>query len=222
MDKLRRIIEDDQQVLRDLRHCSDAQSEIIVLNDQTTKDIENLRDALREHSFDFQKYVIQTPDPVRVAKDDVNGDLLVDAMEKLATQVSKKFDEVSDKLSTTTNDVAAKQKIVSQKSAMLSHNRQSFESLNAKLSSLNSENGSYGRYQRIVRIVKRFEIENGVATTIDDSDPQKAVNYITAQLEKLDENSVEGLTGDILYKVFKQIKKMVRTRRCRFFRHLRL
>jgi hypothetical protein len=194
----------------------------VVLKDQTTKDVENLRDAMREHSFDFQKYVIQTPDPVRVAEDDVNGDLLVDAMEKLATQVSKKFDEVSDKLSTTTNDVAAKQQIVSQKSAMLSHNRQSFESLSAKLASMNGENGCYGKYLRIVRTVKRFEMENGVATTIDDTDPQRAVNHITAQLEKLDENSVEGLTGDILYKVFKQIKKMVRTRSSRFLHHVRL
>lgn len=222
LDNLRRVIEDDQQVLRDLRHCSDAQNEIVVLNDQTTKDVENLRDAMREHSFDFQKYVIQTPDPVRIAEDDVNGDLLVDAMEKLATQVSKKFDEVSDKLSTTTNDVAAKQQIVSQKSAMLSHNRQSFESLSAKLASMNGENGCYGKYLRIVRTVKRFEMENGVATTIDDTDPQRAVNHITAQLEKLDENSVEGLTGDILYKVFKQIKKMVRTRSSRFLHHVRL
>ena len=208
--KLKRVIDDDQQVLRDLRQSADAQNEIFVLKDQCVKDIENLRDIIRENSFDFQKYVIPTPDPVQVSKDDESGNALVEAMEKLASRVSEKFDDARNKLLTITDEVASKQRIVTQKKALLSHNQQTFESLTVKIRVLNGENGSYGKYQRIVRTVKRFELENGVSTTIEESNPQIAVNHITAKLERIDENTLEGLTGDVLYKLFKQIKKMVR------------
>ena len=211
IDKLKRVIDDDQQVLRDLRQSADAQNEIVVLKDQCIKDVENLRDVVRENSFDFQKYVIPIPDPVQISEDDESGNALVDAMEKLASRVSEKFEEARNKLSTITDEVASKQRIVTQKKALLSHNQQTFQSLTARIRVMNGENGSYGKYQRIVRTVKRFELENGVSTTIEESNPQSAVNHITAKLENIDENTLEGLTGDVLFKLFKQIKKMVRS-----------
>jgi len=210
IDKLKRLIDDDQQVLRDLRRCADAHNEIEVLKDQSTKDIDNLRDFIRDNSFDFQKYNIQIPDPIQISEDDEAGEVLVEKLEKLASFVSDRFDDASNTLSKTAGDITSKQQIVSQKSALLTHNHQTFESLAIKIKVMNSENGSYGKYQRIIKTIKRFELENGFSTTIDENDPQSAINHITAQLENINEQSVEGLTGDVLFKLFKQIKKLAK------------
>ena len=123
-----------------------------ILNDQfclgvsKPKDIENLRDVVGENSFDSQKYVIPIPDPIQISQDDESENALVDAMEKLASRVSEKFDEARNKLSTITDEVASKQRIVTQKKALHSHNKQTFHSLTARIRVINDENGSYGKY----------------------------------------------------------------------------
>ena len=205
---MKRQIDDDQQALRDLRLSADSQNEISVLKEQVVKEVEGLHESTEDQKYDLERFHVPTPQ-FPAEGDDNKGEHLVIAMENLSSAVTEKFDDEVQELEKATNDVAAKERAVSEKSALLTHNKQTLSSTRARLDSLTGEDGSITRYQRVVSTMRRFASEAGIVTDFDEKDSQSVVAFLDAQLEDLVDMGGDSMT-EVAPKVLKRLKKMVR------------
>ena len=214
IDKLKRDIEDDQIALRDLRHCAEAQNAIVVLREQSTKDLEALQESLQEQSFVLQKFNMASPQDLPGAHGgDDAGDELTHVIDTLVDQVSSKYESANFELSKATEDMNQVQRVVSEKSALLSHDQQSLASKKARLTQLEAKNGSIDKVRRVVEELRQYETNNGISTThqtLDESKPEELMSYLESRLEEVDAESTDGIQPQLIKKVITRLKKQVR------------
>jgi hypothetical protein len=210
IDKLKRLIRDDQEVLAELRQCSDKQNEISVLKEQATKELEVLAETLTEHSYDLQKFNIQAPNPWPGTEGgDDRGDELLDALEKLASTISQKYDASQSKLSRVEGDASEKQRIVSEKSGLLAHSKQSLDSIRAKFDSATGDSESLGKFKRVVGTIRKSELDDGRTPTFDENDPKSIVSYLTSRLEEVDQLGGADIQPEAVKTIADCLKKLV-------------
>lgn len=208
IDKLKRSIDDDTQALRDLRLNADSENEINVLKEQVAKDMEALQELVTEQNFDLDRFKLTAPQ-IPIANDD-HGEELVIAMEKLSSEAVDQFDNEMRQLEKATKDVTTSERTVSEKSALLTHNKQSLSSTRARIDALTGDEGSVSTYQRVISAIRQYANGAGIVTEFDEKDPQTVVSFLTEQLEELDEMTDDAV--EVGRKLIKKLKMMVRTK----------
>jgi DNA repair exonuclease SbcCD ATPase subunit len=211
IDKIQRDIEYDQQALKGLRQTADKQNSIAVLRSQTVTDLENLQESVSDHSFVFQKFNLPAPAALPgVGGGDDNGDELVEAVDTFATVVGDKYETVQQDLGKAKDDQTSKQRVVSEKSALLAHNKQRMISCRTRLDDLGAENGAVSKFERVVSTIKQFEQGAGIANALLGKDPQNVSAHLTARIEELEASSKGDLQPEVVAKIMDQLMELVR------------
>lgn len=207
IDLLKREIENDNNDLCELRKNTDAQNSITVLKEQAVLELENLQDSLKEYGYTFMKFELPAPGALpAVDGDDDGGDELVEAIEKISTSVLEKYETVQQELSKARGDEVSKQRFVSEKSALLVHNKQNLASLRSKVDALG---GSVSKFQRTVNAIRRFEQAPGSARAFQGTDPQAVMAHLTTRIEDIEKSSNDSIQPEVLAKILDQIYSMV-------------
>ena len=173
------------------------------------KETEHLQEILQENSFEFQKYGLQVPEQLPADADDDNGEELILEMQTLASKVQDKYETVDEKCRKAGEDVAKKQRAVSEKTAILEHNTSSLATLKTRIGRMTGDEGSVAKFQRIVGAIRQFETTMGKNCTVDGSDPQKVVSYVTSRIEEIDEDNAEEAQPEQVKTVLKRLAGLV-------------
>jgi hypothetical protein len=103
--------------------------------------------------------------------------------------------------------------VVSEKSALLSHDQRALASKRARMSQLDGPNGSIEKVRRVVTSLRQYEGDIGVVTPADinEAKPQELLSYLGNMLEESESQSTEGIQQDTVRKIITRLKKQVRT-----------
>jgi DNA repair protein RAD50 len=211
IDKYKREIEDDQIALRDLRHSAEAQNAIAVLREQCAKDLETLQERMQEETYAMQKNKISFPPELPGARGgDANGEELVTAFESMVVSVTSKHESANLELIKATADMNGIQRLVSEKSALLSYNQNMLAPKKARMNLLSGENGSIDKVRRVVKAVREYQQSIGITTpNLDESQPQELLSYLESRLQEEEAESTEGIQPQVIKKVITRLKKQV-------------
>ena len=207
IDMLKREIEDDNLALRDLRQNTDAQNSITVLKEQAVSELESLKEALNDNAFLFNKLNLTAP--TLPDETDERGDDILDVVEAFSNAINDKNETVKQQLNTAKDDRASKERVVSEKSALLSHNKNNLASLRSKLDSLGGENGPVGKFQRAVAAIRQYEQKTGTTPILEGDDPQQVISHLSARLEEIEKASSATIQPEMLGNLLDQLYKMV-------------
>jgi hypothetical protein len=141
---------------------------------------------------------------------DENGDELVEALDTFATAVRDKYETVQQDLDKAKDDQAIKQRVVSEKSAILAHNKQRLISSRNKLDVLSGDDGAVSKFQRTVSAIRQFELGAGIGSAMEGSDPQNVSAHLTARIEELEASSKDDLQPEVIAKLTGQLMELVR------------
>jgi DNA repair protein RAD50 len=206
MEKIRRKIDDESSVLQSLRHTADAQNALVALQEQCDKDIDLLDDNIREESYALNKFEIVTPTQLP-RNDDVDGDKLLKVVESMMETAREKYNIASGKLDRSNNDIVDTQKVIAEKSAIISGNQKALTLLKSRQATLTS---SIAKVQRTVEELRRHEEKRGYILEITEDNPRELLKYIDEQLEELEEGAPELNASRVAKNVLRRVKKKVR------------
>jgi chromosome segregation ATPase len=201
--QLERKIEDiklgiarDNEALQYLRGRVEKQSEISMLREQTAEELSSFKLKLDASRFDFRQCSIDVP--TVELDEEGDGRDLVEAMQRLIESVETKHRRTRMELEKVEGDLSHSQQILSEKSALLSHNQQMADTLRRRMEALESQVGSVG-------IVKKSLNENSelVPSGMEVTKPQMLLGYFDQKLQQIDadlekvetrpENTIAGL-----------------------------
>jgi chromosome segregation ATPase len=214
IDQVNREIQEDQEALRSLRQECDTQNEISILRQQIQRDVDALHEFIQSHSSSFARFNVQVPNPLPGKEDDPDGDLFVNTMGTVANAFREKFDVATSAWEKASGDADNKQQFVSEKSALLSHNREVLASLRQKLDALSKEDSNVTKFEREVASLKKFEVSAGVVANFDDKDPSKVVAYLTSRIEAVEASASasEAVPPEMLARVIDQLTEVANYR----------
>jgi hypothetical protein len=195
-------------LLRELRLNADAQNEVIVLREQVVKEAEALSESIDDQGYDFDRYNISKP-VVPAENDDKRGESLVITMENLSISVSEKLEDRSRVLEEISTDIGSKERVVSEKSALLTHKRQALASHRTRVDVLNGDDGAIKKYDRVLLAMRKYASEIGIVSDFDEKDPQSVLSFLDAQLDDLLDAAGDA-NPELAVKVVKRMKKLVR------------
>ena len=207
IDMLKREIEDDNLALRELRQTTDAQNSITVLKEQAVSELESLNEAFKDNSFLFNKLNLTAP--TLPDETDDRGDDILDVVEAFSTSINDKNETLQQQLNTAKDDLASKERAVSEKSALLAHTKSNLASLRNKLDSLGGENGPVSKFQRAVAAIRQYEQNTGTTPVLEGNDPQQVMTHISARLEEIEKASSATIQPEMLGNLLGQLYKMV-------------
>jgi DNA repair protein RAD50 len=202
IDKLKRELDDDKMALTTLRHSADTQNTIDILQEQCAKDLEVLQDSMKEQSYLMQKYNLQLTNALLNADDDADGKQIVAVVMALSDSVKDKFDTADTNLSRAQDALAKAQQIFSEKAALLKTKQQSVASLKGKCDPL------FGAIAKVRKVLESIEKkEPGVSF---NNEPRLILDYLDEKLKALEDDAPGTVSPDVIKKVFKRLKKLVR------------
>jgi hypothetical protein len=166
---------------------------------------------LVEQSYVLQKYHVAAPVELPgTAGGDENGDELTTAIEGIVDTVVNKCERANSELSKSTDAMASCQRIVSENSAVLSHDQQTLLVKQSRMNQLKGEDGSIEKVRQVVEKVGQYEAGMGVVTpALDESSPQELYTYLGQQLEAAEQESTEGIQAETVHKIIGRMKKLV-------------
>lgn len=207
IDQIKRELDDDRLALDSLRHSADAQNEIVVLKEQCEKDLEAMEDALREHSYNLQKYNIPgIRASILGSNDDDDGSQLLLAVEEIQNAVRTKYDDSNTKLDKFSSDVSKTERIVSEKKALLASSHRTISSHKSKLQSLAQ---SVAEVKKAVDDLRRHEAGLGLTLSATIETPKELLMYVDERLEELEDDDSVANIPKVARKIFKRLKRMV-------------
>jgi DNA repair protein RAD50 len=211
MDKLKRDLEDDKMALTMLRHSAEAQNAIVVLKEQSAKELESLQDSIKDLGYVFQQYNITDPGELPSTLEDTSGEDLTQTVSKIVDELSDKYHGLTLEQSKTSGEVNRLQKTVSENQALLAHNQRALSSKKLSIGQLDAKNGSIDKIRRVAVELRRFESEHGVTTpvSLDESKPQELQSYLDTKLEEEESTSTEGIQPAVVRKIMKKLLKQV-------------
>jgi len=191
-------LEEDKTTLSQLRRCSDISNEISMLERQKEGDVEGLKDTISDNSFLLQKFD---------AYPTLRGDNYVNTIETLADNVRIKHENTREESDRASEELAQLQQTIGEKSALLSHNKRSLETLKAREAALCADDRGVQKIRRVINAVRNFEhqqLDTGVTVVQNDMEPQKLLEHLT---ERIGEYSAED-TPESIARTMKKLKKM--------------
>ena len=205
-EKMRRKIDDENAVLQSLKHTADAQNALVALQEQCDKDIDLLDDILREESYTLNKFEIVTP--AQLPRDgDVDGDQLLKVVESMMEAAREKYNAASSRLDRSNHEIVDTQKVIAEKSAIISGNQRALATLKSRQASLSS---NIAKVQKTVEELRRQEEQRGYSLEISGDNPRELIKYIDEQLEELEEGAPELNAARVAKNVLKKVRKRVR------------
>ncbi len=201
--QLERKIEDikigiarDNEALQYLRGRVEKQSEISMLREQTADELSSFKLRLDASRFEFRQCSVDVP---QIDLDDeVDGRDLVEAMQRLVELVETKHRRTRIALEKVDSDLSYAQQAFSEKSAHLTHNQQTAETLRRRMEALESGAGSIGTVKRMIN-----ENSTLLPEGIDVTKPQQILSFFDEKLQEIDseldkvdskpENVIDGL-----------------------------
>jgi DNA repair protein RAD50 len=214
-DKLHKLgvaIEDDAMLLRELQATAAGQNEISVLKEQVTKEVEALQESIEDEDFQLSQFKVKAPAFSSEAEDERGEETQV-ALEKLSSEVNEKLDDGIDQLDKLVDEVSVKERAVSEKMALLNHNKQALASTQAKVDALTAEDGSVTTYKRVVAAIRQFASGNQIDANFDEKDPQTLLSFLDEQLEELVVMGGDAM-ADVGPAVVKRLKQLVSFTKC--------
>lgn len=191
-------------VLETLRFSAEEQQNILILKDQTSKEIEELEESLRENLSSLQKFNLSAPKLPSIEGNDEGIDLQ-NVLEKLADSVRAKYDDVHSELMQATDEVLRSQKMMSEKSALLISNQQAVASLKSKADGLGDKAQAM---KQVFQEIRQHEASIGQTFQVSEDSPRDVLNYVDDRLESLEhDSSVDD--HKIIRRVMRRLKRMV-------------
>jgi len=212
MDKLKREIEDDKMARDMLRHSAEAQNAIVVLKEQSSKELESLEDSVKDLAYAFQQYNVENPGELPRAGEDASGEELTQIISNIVDEFSDKYQGLTLEQSKAQGEVNRLQKAVSENQALLAHNQRALSSKKATMVQLDGKNGSIDKIKQVAIELRQFESEQGVTTpaSLDESKPQELHSYLEAKLHEEESMSTEGIQPADVRKIMKKLLKQAR------------
>lgn len=205
VDKLKRKIEDESNVLNSLRHTAEAQNSIRTLQEQCEKDFDSIEESIRDESYCFSKFGIAAPSTLP-KENDTDGELLVKAIEDMSVATRKKYDALDGDLNRLKEVILNNQKTSAEKSALLSGNQKSLGTVKSKLSTLST---SVSDVQTIVEQLRRHEAEQGASLTTSEETPRELLRHIDKRLAEIEEDAPVLNESKIAKKIRLRVARMV-------------
>lgn len=195
--------------MRDLRETAEAQHEITVLKQQIERDIEDLKESIHESDFALKSRNISAP--AIESSGDERVDELTNAMDKLTENVSSKFQISESELQKAREEFNAVQNVVAEKSGLLARDEQLVHSKRGILANLSSE-GGIKKVENVVFELRQFEAANDLTTppSLNETKPKELLGYLEERLEAQEAESLEGIQPEVVSKIMKRLKNMVR------------
>jgi hypothetical protein len=162
---------------------------------------------LKDNAFLLNKLNLTAP--TLPDETDERGDDILDVVEAFSNAISDKNETIQQELNTAKDDLASKERVVSEKSALLSHTKNNLVSLRSKLDSLGGENGPVGKFQRAVAAIRQYEQNTGTTPILEGDDPQQVMAHISARLEDIEKASRATIQPEMLGNLLDQLYKMV-------------
>lgn len=210
IDKIKRELDDDRMTLDALRHSTEAQNSIVVLQEQCAADLEGLEDAFSDQNYTLQKFNIEPPPKKLPSEGDDTGGLLVSVVDDVCESVRSKYSAINSDISKNTEEVGKAQQVVSEQSALLASKRHRQATVKTNLDVLSGDSGSRAKVCNVVAELRRHENKIGASLTVDENSPQELVNYLDDRLEEIEEDLADLDAPKVAKKVLQKLKKMVR------------
>lgn len=195
-------------ILEQLRHCAESQNAIMVLKDQCRSDMENLEESITEKTRELKQFNIN----MELPQEDINendGSALQDYFEGKHDEVLQLHKARKEELDSANKSLAATQRVVSEKNAVLGNKQQRQAVIEAKLNRLNGADGSVSRAKVIIQELHKHEIDEMKQNPPPmDSSPQDVINYLDGRLKAIEEESPANMDGKAVKRVLKKINKM--------------
>jgi chromosome segregation ATPase len=209
MDQLKRHIEDDKIALSVARTATEAQSSIVLLKDQYTKDLEALEEIVREQVSTLQKFNLTVPQLAASAEEDETGELMQDAVERLVDQVQRQYEDAHTDVSRATDEISRTQQVVSEKTALLASGQQSLNSLKSKVDRL--QRGSVQTFRKVADELRRHETSMGLAVVVaDENNSRQLLTYLEERLAAVEEDAPVENASESIKQFVKKLKRQVR------------
>ena len=206
MEKMRRKIDDESSVLQSLRHTSDAQNALAALQEQCEKEIDVLDDSIREESYTLNKFEIVSPNQLP-RNGDNDGDQLLKIVESMMEKAREKYNTASSHAERSNAEIVDTQKVIAEKSAIISGNQKGLTSLKSRQATLSS---SIAKVQKTIEELRRHEATRGHRLEINENNPRELVKYIDERLDELEEDAPELNAARVAKKILKRVARKVR------------
>jgi DNA repair protein RAD50 len=206
MEKLKRKIEDESTILASLKQTADSHSSLLALQEQCEKEIDVLDENVREEAYKLNKFDVVAPTPFPRDGDD-EGDQLMQIFNSMKDISRDKLRVAAGRLDEYNNDVHVTEKIIAEKSAILTGNQKALATLRTNLSSLTR---SLRIVQKTVEELREHELRLGLSLSANEEAPRELIKYIDDRLDELEEDdSPDVNVAKVSRKILKRLKKMV-------------
>jgi chromosome segregation ATPase len=206
MEKLKRKIEDENAILESLKQTTDAQNSLLALQDQCEKDIDILEENVRDETYKLNKFDVAAP-PSFPRDDDDEGDQLMQIFNSMKEVSKSKLTVAAGRLDGYNSDVHITEKVIAEKSAVLSGSQKALASLRTNLSSLTT---SLRLVQKTVEDLREHESRLGLSLNANEEAPRELIKYIDARLDEIEEDDSSDVNvAKVSRTILKRLKKMV-------------
>jgi len=211
VDALKRDLEDDRMALKSLRQTSDAQNAIVVLKGQCSKDLEILEETIRESSYLGQQFNISSFPKGLPGAEDSDGEQLLNSVQKAVSEIEDKLGACKLDMERARTDVSKYQSALSERNALISHERRSVQTKRARMTRLEE---SVDAVKGVVEQLRAYEMQNSISTPENDTDeahPEQLLAYISGRLMESETESMEGIGSDVVKKLISKLLQKVNT-----------
>jgi DNA repair protein RAD50 len=205
MEKIRRKIDDESSILQSLRQTADAQNTLLTLQEQCEKDVDILEDNIREESYSMKKFDIDTPRQLPRDGDD-DGDQLSKAVDLIVDTVRGKYDAASSRFEGSKEEIAATQKTIAEKSALLMGDQKTIATLKSGQTRVSN---NVEKVRTTMEELRRHESRLGYKIAINDDNPREVLQYIDGRLDEVEGDAPELNAARVAKKVLKRVLRKV-------------
>lgn len=213
IDKLKREIEDDQVIERELLKTSDSQHAITVLRQQISQEVLNLEEVVRDYTFDAQSFNISSFPKDLPGIDEMgdDGSVLNKAINTFVDHVGDKFEGHKLDLERETTELKRLEAIVSERKGALNSDQNSLKDKRIRMEQLESPSGSLRCVLEVVQELKAYQAEIGepLPDDINETRPFELLEYLNLRLKEIDADSLGGITQETVKKIIRKLWTLV-------------
>ena len=200
IETLKRSIEDETEVLGNLRKNAQEQTSIATLEKEIDLDVERLEDVLKDNSFILNKYNLKATTELS-------------SLEALAEAASDKKAKLAEELRICSERVAGKQQKYTEQKTLWEHARRSIKDLQRRLQTLESDSRSgYNEVNKTIESIRVYEAQtSGSSTTPTSIDPKELAANLNRHLQDM---NADGDDETAVVQTIRKLKKMVRQLFC--------
>lgn len=209
LEKLKRQKEDDMIIVDALKRTAESQNALVALREECAKDFAELEENMREESYSFTKFNIPVPPSLPNDGDD-DGAQLTKVIDKMADEARSKHDAANNHFRNVSEEAANAQKVVSEKTALMTSNQRSLTQVKAKLQ---AASGSVEKVKQLVAELRKLEEQQEEAAppdSVSEEAPREILQFINERIAAVEESGLDyTYAPSVCKKLFKKLKKKV-------------